>query len=73
MGMALDGPKEDDETFNDNGITYVINSQLLEQVKPVNVDYIDTPMGAGFKISSNLASGGSCGTSCGSGGSCGSG
>jgi len=73
LGMALDGPKEDDETFNDNGITYVINSQLLEQVKPVNVDYIDTPMGAGFKISSSLASGGSCGTSCSSGGSCGSG
>lgn len=73
MGMALDGPKEDDETFNDNGITYVINSQLFEQVKPVNVDYIDTPMGAGFKISANLASGGSCGTSCSCGGSCGSG
>lgn len=72
MGMALDGPKEDDETFNDEGITYLINGELFEQVKPVNVDYVNTPMGAGFKISSNLASGASCGTSCGCGGSCGS-
>lgn len=73
MGMALDGPQEDDETFNDNGITYVINIQLFQQVKPVNVDYIDTPMGAGFKISANLPSGCSCGTSCSYGSSCGSG
>jgi iron-sulfur cluster assembly protein len=68
--MALDGHKENDETFNDNGITYVINSQLFEQVKPVNVDYIDTPLGSGFRISSNLESGGSCGSSCSYGSSC---
>ncbi len=76
--MALDGPKDDDTTFDDRGLTFVINSMLLEQAKPVNIDYVTTPMGAGFQISSNLASGGSCGSSCstdsssscGTGGSC---
>jgi len=70
--MALDGPKEDDETFNENGITFVMNSKLYGDVKPVTVDYVSTPMGAGFRISSNMSSGGggSCGSSCGSGNTC---
>lgn len=68
--MALDEPKKDDETFADNGLTFVMNAQLFEQVKPVSIDYVTTPMGAGFRISGNLSSGGSCGSSCSTGGSC---
>ncbi len=70
MGMALDGPKEDDETFNENGLTFVMNSQLYRDVKPVTVDYVSTAMGAGFRISSNMSSAGSCGSSCGTGNTC---
>jgi Fe-S cluster assembly iron-binding protein IscA len=68
--MALDGPKEDDETFNDNGLTFVMNSKLYQDVKPVTVDYVSSPMGAGFRISSNMSSGESCGSSCSTNNSC---
>ena len=69
--MALDGPKDDDETFHDNGLTFVMNSQLYQDVKPVTVEYVSTPMGAGFRISSNmLSAGGSCGSSCSTNNAC---
>jgi Fe-S cluster assembly iron-binding protein IscA len=68
--MALDGPKEEDQVFNDNGLTFVMDTQLFNNVKPVTVDYVTSPMGAGFRISSNMSSEGSCGSSCGSGNSC---
>ena len=64
LGMALDEPRDDDEVIKDNGITYLIEKQLLEQVKPINVDFIDMVMGSGFSISSNLKPDGACGTSC---------
>ena len=64
--MALDEPKNDDEILDKNGITYLINKQLFEQVKPVNVDFVESAMGSGFSISSSLNMGGGCGscTSC---------
>lgn len=64
LGMALDGPRENDETFNDGGITYLIDNQLFEQVKPINIDYVYTPMGEGFQISSSLSAVRPAGSSC---------
>jgi Fe-S cluster assembly iron-binding protein IscA len=52
--MALDGPKEDDEVFKEDGNTFIINKQLFEEVNPVTVDFVSTPEGGGFKISSKL-------------------
>ncbi len=60
MGMALDEPTENDEIIEDNGVSYLIEKTLLEQVKPINVDYVETPRGAGFSITSNLPQGESC-------------
>ncbi|MBN2032346.1 MAG: Fe-S cluster assembly protein HesB [Deltaproteobacteria bacterium] len=60
--MALDEPKDDDELMDNNGITYLINKQLLEQVKPVTVDFVESGYGSGFSISSNLIKGNSCGS-----------
>jgi len=65
--MALDEPKQDDRTFEENGLKFVINQALLEEIQPVTVDFIETPQGSGFKLSSNfVATGGGCGscTSC---------
>ena len=59
--MALDEPQEDDKVFEESGITYAINKDLYEQVKPINVDYVQTPRGSGYKITSNLAPN-SCGS-----------
>jgi len=61
--MALDELRDGDEVFDDRDLTYVIEKNLLEQVKPVKVDYVNTPMGSGFDISSSMAMGASCGSS----------
>jgi Fe-S cluster assembly iron-binding protein IscA len=62
--MALDGPKDGDQTFDDKGLTFVMESELYDKVKPVTVEFITSSMGTGFRISSSLASGGACGSSC---------
>ncbi len=62
--MALDEPREQDEVFDDRDITFVIDKQLLEQVKPIKVDYVNSHMGSGFSISSNMQAAASCGGSC---------
>jgi Fe-S cluster assembly iron-binding protein IscA len=60
--MALDEPKDDDQVFNDNGITYLVNKDLLEAIKPIHVDFVDAGFGSGFSITSSLSQGGACGT-----------
>jgi len=62
--MALDEPREGDEMFKEDGITFMINKELFELVKPVTVDFIVTARGSGFKVSSSLEAGNSCGKSC---------
>lgn len=63
LGMTLDEPVEGDEVYTNNGITFVIEKELFDEVKPIRVDYIDTPEGSGFSIKSSLPKGG-CGGSC---------
>ena len=53
--MALDEPREDDEVFKESGITFAINKQLYEQVKPIQVEYVDAARGSGYRIAANLA------------------
>jgi len=60
--MVLDEPSEDDNVFNQEGITYVVNKDLFERVKPIKVDFINSPRGGGFFIFSNL--GKECGSCC---------
>lgn len=62
--MALDESKSDDEIFEDRGITFLIEKTLFERVKPITVDFVTTPRGSGFKLTSNLEEGGACGSSC---------
>jgi iron-sulfur cluster assembly protein len=60
--MALDEPKDDDEIMDNNGITYLMNKQLLDQVKPVTVDFVESATVPAFPLSSSLAKGNSCGS-----------
>jgi iron-sulfur cluster assembly protein len=60
--MALDEPKGDDEVVKEDGVTYLINKQLFDQVKPLTVDFVESAHGSGFSIQSNLAKGASCGS-----------
>jgi Fe-S cluster assembly iron-binding protein IscA len=43
-------------------MTYVVEKTLFEQVKPIKVDYVNTPSGSGFSISSNLKAAKDCGS-----------
>ncbi len=65
LAMALDEIKPTDTIFTHGGIEYIMETDLLEQASPVEVEY----MGTGFKISSQLELGGGC-SSCGTNGSC---
>ena len=62
--MALDEPQANDFTHTDHGITFTIEKDLLEQVKPIRVDYVESAEGSGFMLSSSLAKSGGCGSSC---------
>lgn len=65
LGLALDELREDDVSFDDGGLTFVVEKEFYNKVKPIKVDYTETPMGAGFNISSNMAKPEStCGSSC---------
>ena len=63
--MAQDEPQEKDATFTEQGVAFVIDRDLLEEVKPVGVDFVESEGRADFKISSSLPDPGDCG-SCGS-------
>ena len=64
--MALDEPNDGDEVFEAEGLTFLMEKKLLEESKPVKVDYISTPEGEGFVISSGAKKESDCGgcTSC---------
>jgi Fe-S cluster assembly iron-binding protein IscA len=52
--MALDEPKENDEVFDKNGLKFLINKELLDSAKPINVEFVETPRGSGFSVTSGL-------------------
>jgi iron-sulfur cluster assembly protein len=63
--MALDEPGTDDKVFDEKGTKFLIDKDVFDQAKPINVDFVDTPQGSGFKLTSSLsAAGGGCGSSC---------
>ena len=59
--MALDESRDEDEIFDDKGLTYVIEKELFDRVSPIKVDYVDTPFGSGLSISSRIGRPDSCG------------
>lgn len=62
--MALDESRENDEVFDNKGLTYVVEKSLYDNVKPIKIDYVSSAMGAGFNIASSMQMGASCGSSC---------
>lgn len=64
LALGIDSAKEGDETINLEGYDFVVDKELLEQAKPMEIDL--SPMG--IEISSSLVfeqSEGSCGSCCG--------
>lgn len=65
--MTLDESTENDTSFEENGITFVVDKEFLEKIQPVTIDFVSTPMGEGFQISSSLPKAeGACGSCAGS-------
>ena len=62
LAMAMDETKETDSIFTYDGVDYIMETSLLEQAKPVEIDF----SGVGFKLNSNLELGNYC-SSCGHG------
>lgn len=67
--MVLDEPKDNDETFTIDGLTYLIDKDLHGQSGDIKVDFVDNGWQQGFSIQSAKPivdpSGGGCGsTSC---------
>jgi iron-sulfur cluster assembly protein len=62
--MALDEPQESDMTYTDHEVTFAIDKDLFEEVKPIRVDFVESAEGSGFTLASKLAAGGGCGSSC---------
>jgi Fe-S cluster assembly iron-binding protein IscA len=62
--MALDEPNNEDEIFEEKGTKFIIEKDLLSQAKTVNVDFVNTPNGSGFKLTSALTAqeGSGCGS-----------
>jgi iron-sulfur cluster assembly protein len=53
--MALDEPRENDETFNEQGIVFLVDKVLFDDVKPISIDFVESAMGAGFMVKSALS------------------
>jgi len=64
LGMALDEQLENDEVFNEKGINFIIEKTLFQEVQPINIEFIESAMGAGFMIKSELSKNTGCGSSC---------
>lgn len=64
-GMALDdgAPEEGDQVFEQEGVKLFVDGLSLQYMEGSSVDYVDDPMGGGFKIDNPNATG-TCG--CGS-------
>ena len=74
LTLALDEARDNDDVFDLNGYTFVVDKELIAMASPISVDMTDY----GFSVGSSLQlGGGSCGSGgCGSGGEgggCGSG
>lgn len=66
--MALDEPKDSDNTYEIDGYKYIVDKSFMEKVQPINVDFSNY----GFKVTCAVdfsASGGGC-SGCGSSSNC---
>ncbi|HFQ89856.1 MAG TPA: hypothetical protein ENK27_07235 [Desulfobulbus sp.] len=70
--MALDEPKENDRTFEEDNLTFLVEEGLLSTCGSIKVDFIEAGYRSGFSITSaNPVGGGGCSSGSCSSGSCG--
>lgn len=67
MALALDESKDTDHTFEQDGVTYLLDKTLGEKVGAVSVDYVEKGWRSGFVISTKNPIGfdiPTCGSGC---------
>ena len=64
--MALDEPKENDESYDVKGFKIIVDKAFMAQAKEINIDFT----GMGFRLDSKIDLGESACGSCGTKGSC---
>ncbi|WP_446011202.1 IscA/HesB family protein [Candidatus Electrothrix sp.] len=78
LGLAIDDAREDDLTFEQDGVNFLVEKALAESCGAIKVDYLESSSGCGcsgggFKITSEKplpGAGEGCGGSCSSGACC---
>lgn len=71
LALALDEPREGDQSFASGGFTFLVDQALFSQTGNIRVDM--TPYGFSVDSDNPLEGGGSCGSGCGTGGGSGGG
>lgn len=64
LGMSLGEQTSEDEEITEKGIKFIIDKKILEQAKPISVDYVESACGSGFKLTSAFTPAEGCGSSC---------
>lgn len=62
MGMALDEPNDKDQVVELDGLTYLVDTTLMNQARPIKVDYVEDGHCSGFAITSMLSQPNACGS-----------
>jgi len=55
--MATDVQKENDQVFVQKGVTFLIEKELFDRAKPIIIDYVESTLGPGFTLKSDLMKG----------------
>ena len=66
LAMALDEPKDNDNTFDIDGLKFIIDKNLMKEAAPIKVDF----SGFGFQFDCGMDLDGAC-TACATSGACG--
>ncbi len=66
--MALDEPKDTDDSYEIGGFKYIVDKEFLEKVQPIKVDFLNI----GFQVSCavDFGAGQGCGSSCSTANTC---
>lgn len=71
LGLALDEPRETDAKYEQDGLTFLVDNNLLDTCGSIKIDFIDAGMRSGFSISSAKPIGGGCSSAASCGSNCG--
>jgi Fe-S cluster assembly iron-binding protein IscA len=58
--MALDEQQDNDITFTDRNMNYIIEKELFDKAKPIRIAFEESLLGSGFQLTSSLPAGGGC-------------